>query len=173
LRFQFSLRALLIAFLILAVALGALTAHYRKKERAIARLLNLGASVSFDHEWSATPPLVFDDAELPGNSFLRLLLGEHYAANPVEVQLFAGNREMRPDLFTDDDAALLASIPSIKWLVLYDTRLTDVGLAQLARITSLERLDIEGTLVSAEGVEAFRIARSDVKVFSDSDYDTD
>ena len=90
--------------------------------------------------------------------------GANYRAQVVEVQLFA-DRAMRPDLFGDEQAKQLAALPDIKWLVLMDTHITDRGLSHLMNLKQLERLDLEGSSVTASGVAKFNAASPDTKVF--------
>jgi hypothetical protein len=59
---------------------------------------------------------------------------------------------------TDQGAARLTKLTSLKQLNLTGTQLTDEGLSQLAALRSLEGLYLHGTQVSEEGVQRFRAA---------------
>jgi len=98
-RWQFSLRALFIVVLIFGAAYGIAIARYRGKQNSIDRLTDLGATLSFDYQWSDSEEWR-PGVDVPGSWILQAALGRHYAANPVEVQLFA-NPSMKPDEFDD------------------------------------------------------------------------
>lgn len=70
--------------------------------------------------------------------------------------------------FQIDDAivGVLRKLPSLQRLNLAATLLTDAGLHELAGITSLQRLVIGGTQVTAAAVAAFTRQRPDCKVIS-------
>lgn len=168
---QFFVRAFLLAILAFeAVPVGATapcpTKEQKiavKKEQALSRLRELGASISFDFQWSKEGAYI-PNARLPGDPRLRKLLGKHYAAKPVKIQLYVGE-SMKPEKFTDDDAKLLAPFTKVKWLVLSDTKLTDAGLMHLVGICALERLDLEGTLITEKGIKKFKALRPKVQLF--------
>jgi hypothetical protein len=140
------------------VAESAKTQH---KVLAIRRVEELGGSISYDYQWSKSGTWL-PDATPPGHPWLKRLYGDYYAVNPVEIQLFAGgsaakrSRRSTPEDFTDSDARLISVLEEVRWLVLQDTGLTDVGLQHLRRISNLERLDIEGTHVTRRGVDEFK-----------------
>jgi hypothetical protein len=165
LRFQFSLRGLLLLLTVIAVGCWYFTSSYRNKARAIARLEELGASICYDFNWPR-PGVWNGSTDAPGKPWLKGVLGEHYAAEPVEVQLFI-HSNMRPEEFSDEDAILVSRVPTIEWLALFDTKLTDEGLMYLGAIRDLGRLDVEGTLVTKAGVKKFRQLRPDVDLYVD------
>jgi len=137
-----------------------------RREHAIERLRELGASISFDQKWTKDGRWI-QDSKPPGNWFLMQIRGKHYAVEPVEIQLFDGLPTMRPKEFADDDAALLTFFPKLKWIVLINTSLTDDGLQLLQEIPALERVDAEGTFVTEHGARTFRLSRPDVAIFVD------
>jgi hypothetical protein len=165
-KLQFSLRQLLMAMAFVCIVTAAVLHHFRKKERAITRLEQLGASISYDYQWSKTKGWL-ENARPPGDSWWKQILGEHYASEPVEVMLFSGISSMKPKEFTDRDAELLAMFPKIKWLVLYDTSVTDASLKHFAAIPALERLDLEFTRVTEAGAKEFRATRPNTQIFID------
>ena len=165
-RFTFSLRALLALVLVASLVMAWGVSSARKKARAIARLEELGAAISYDYEWTRSGRYV-PNAHHSGVEWLRQVLGEHYADEPVEIQLWKDGPGMKPAEFTDDDAALLAPFEKLEWLVLFDCNLTDAGLDELSRLKSLERLDVEGTRVTAQGVARFRKALPKCRIFWD------
>jgi hypothetical protein len=162
--FVFGVLPVLSVACIVATSLAVLRSTVQQREHAIERLRELGASVSFDYEWDKDGWWI-SDSKPPGNYLLKQIRGKHYAVEPLEIQLFEGLPTMRPTAFTDDDAALLTCFPKLKWIVLFDTGLTDKGLRSLQLIPALERLDVERTLVTEQGVREFQEARPDVKIF--------
>ena len=121
--------------------------------------------MTYDYQWSATKVWI-PNAVPPGPEWARRLLGQNFAANVVEVQLFAGPNRL-PEKFTDVEAALLASLRRLEWLVLNDTAITDSGLKSLSTLKRLERLDLERTKVSEAGVQELHRALPRVKVYYD------
>ncbi|HEY1068546.1 MAG TPA: hypothetical protein VGE52_20650 [Pirellulales bacterium] len=158
------MRAMLGVMLLSGLWLGSWAAAHRAKERAIARLTELGANVSYEHEWVA-PGSWRANASPPGWAWLQRMLGENYAAAVLDVQLYRCT-PMSPEKFTDADAALLSSLPTLRTLVLAETQLTDAGLLRLAALPALQELDVENTRVTAQGVENFHAARPSVRVVS-------
>jgi hypothetical protein len=160
---QFTLRALLVAMLVVANAIAFYASPLLARRRAIRELDELGAAITYDYQWGhggAWRP----KARAPGLAWLKRLLGENYCVSPVEVQLFT-DPTMSPHRFTDKHAIRLAALPELKWLVLMDTQLTDDGLRHLARLSKLERLDLEGTRVAEVAVREFQRSLPNVKVF--------
>lgn len=148
---RFSLAHAMLLITLVALALGIRVESNRKQDRAIARLESLGAMVVFDYQWKA--PGIWDPNAKPPSAWERRLgFGR---GSVVEVQLFAG-RGMRPEQFSDDDAALIAHLRDLEWLVLMDTKLSDKGLEHLARLGKLERLDVEGSRVTEQGGAALQ-----------------
>jgi hypothetical protein len=64
----------------------------------------------------------------------------------------------------DGDVADLADLAELKWLVLDNTNVSDVGLAFFYRLTKLRRLYVRGSRVTAEGVQRLQQALPNVKV---------
>jgi hypothetical protein len=120
----------------------------RQRAKAVAVIESVGGHVEYDfrsHDGTYWP-----NAVPPGPAWLRRFLGENYLANVVEVQLFA-DRDMEPDKITDPEASQLAALTEAKWFVLMDTGITDAGLKHFKRLRKLERLDLEGSLVTEAG----------------------
>jgi hypothetical protein len=124
------------------------------KELAIHRIRACGGEVFFEHQWAA-PGVWRPDAKLPGDPRLCFLLGKHYAAHPVEVQLFASG-DSYPEQFTDLDAMLLMTFTKVRWLVLYDTSITDASFPFIQHCRALERLDVQGTKITQAGAERLK-----------------
>ncbi|HEY5315548.1 MAG TPA: hypothetical protein VIK18_23660 [Pirellulales bacterium] len=167
---RFRLRTILVAVALVGVWLGWETGRVRKKARAIAVVRNAGGAVFFDYQrtrpkgWN-TPP------EAPGFRWLKWALGEDYAANVIEVQVFSGLGKS-PAAITDSDMdTLAAGLGEVEWLVLMDTSITDAGLVPLRRLRELQRLDLEGTLVTKAGVDALRKSLPGTKIWWDGSLD--
>ena len=135
----------------------------RQKVDAITRMQDLGAEISFDYQWTEDQAWL-ENAKPPGSVHLKKLFGEHYASNPVEVQLFAG-KGMRPEKFTDADAKSISRFSELTWLVLQDSGLTDEGIKHFKRLKKLDRLDIEGTAVTKRRVSELKTALPKVRVY--------
>lgn len=147
----------------LVIAVSANAIEMQQTMRAIARIHELGGEISYGFQWSEEGAWQ-ENAKPPGHQYLQKVFGEYYAADPVEIQLFAG-QGMSPAKFTDADAKELSRLSELKWLVLQDTGLTDIGLAHFKSLKNLERLDIEGTSVTTKGVAALKESLPHLQVF--------
>ena len=164
---SFSLRSLLAVVVLTSLCLYVAPYYTWKKSKAIAALEGCGASISYDYEWAENGGYI-PDAKNPGSPMLRLLLGKHYGANPVRVELFECS-EMTPEKFTDEHAKYLVALDKLDWLVLMDTSLTDEGLEHLRGLTHLGRLDLDGSKVTQEGVERLRRWLPDTDIYFEED----
>jgi hypothetical protein len=126
----------------------------------------LGTSIVFEHQWTPDGRFI-PTAETPGKWWLKRVLGEHYAAHPITIEIFYEPLfpSMKASEFTDEDVQILTLFPKLNWIVLNDTVVTDDGIQSLHGIPALQRLDVERTLVTEQGVREFQQARPDVKVF--------
>ena len=66
--------------------------------------------------------------------------------------------------FTDAGMKSLATIPTLKTVVVRDSEITDEGLMTLARLPNLSFVNITGTKVTPEGRKAFEAAKPDCKI---------
>jgi hypothetical protein len=149
---------------LVAIYLGLIVYPARQKQHSINSLVAIGAEVTFDYQWGpdhAWKP----NASVPGSTLLKVIMGEHYSANVVEVQLFAGPG-MAPERFDDSYAKQLSRLTEIRWLVLMDTRMSDSGLANFTVLRKLERLDIEGSPVTEKGIAALRTALPNIDIYA-------
>lgn len=141
-----------------------------RRERAIALLRTLEATVVFDYQWSepGEKGAWLPNATPPGSRFLKALLGDYYASNVVEVQLFNGsssNSMVGPHGLNDNNIGCLDSLTEIRWLVLQDTSVTDVGLQQLSGLKKLERLDLDGSPVTDVGIARLQQALPNAEIY--------
>lgn len=161
-RFQFSLRTMLIVMTLVAVWTGWTVSKAQRRQRAIAAIERLGGFIDYKHKWKDGE--FRPNAEPPGPTWMRKILGERFAAEPLEIQLFADGR-MRPIEFTDSEAAEISQFGELTWLVLMDTKLTDAGLRHFHRLKKLGRLDLERTAVTDVGVAELKRVLPDCRVF--------
>jgi hypothetical protein len=161
--FRFSLGTMFLVVTVFAVWLGVEVNEVRRKARAVSVIESCSGKVTYDYEWSVTEAYR-PHATPPGPRWLRRLLGEYYRANVVEVQLFAGHGRT-PENLNDDAARSLIALSDVKWLVLMDTRITDAGLEHLKGLKKLERLDLEGSLVTEKGVETLKNSLPNAKIY--------
>lgn len=162
-RFQFSLATLLLLTTAVSLVLAFQASHLYAKRRAIEMIIRLGGFISYDYEWTEKGEWR-DATHPPGPKFLRWLLGEYYAAEPVEIQLCRDARST-PELFTDSEARQLAVLHELDWLVLTGSNITDEGIMYFKGLEKLGRLDIENTLVTDEGVAALQKARPKLRIY--------
>ena len=133
---------LLVLIALVALPLGVAVNRYRAEQRTIAALRRLGA-----HHIRLEPGL----------------LGKWW---PKVVGVEAHGRE-----FSDEGLALLAGLPDLRRLTLFDTRTTDDGLAYLVRLRGLEVIylvDTEETdarlRITEAGLDRLRRASPKLKI---------
>ncbi len=131
------------------------------KERAILRLKELRATIRWHFQVGPNGGLVTQDT-IPGEPWLKQVLGEHYAVKPTHVEL-SDYANMNSRAFTDSDAELISHLDSIDWLVLRETQLTDEGLMHLGKISELGRIDVSSPHLTDKGAQAFRDAYPNVR----------
>ena len=161
--FQFRLRTLLVAILVLSVPLSWFAWRMEKARRqreVVEAISRLGGNVEFDL-----------DMETP--YWLLRLLGQESVLKPVTVSFkgtLIGDSELAhlealTDLeilfldrtqITDDGLACLPQLPKLHGLHLADTHVTDSGLKHLHRFADLLQLSLDGCRVSDTGLEHLR-----------------
>jgi hypothetical protein len=139
---RFKVWMLLVLIALVALPLGVAVNRYRAEQGAIAQLRRLSARIKFE----------------PGR-----LLGLWW---PKVVGVEAHGRE-----FSDEGLALLAGLPDLRRLSLFDTRTTDDGLAYLVRLRGLEVIylvDTEETdarlRITEAGLDRLRRASPKLKI---------
>ena len=167
-RFQFSLRSLLVATVVVAIPFSWLAVEMKRARRqreVVAAIEKLGGSVRYDYVF--TPPFCF---EMPGPVWLRKLVGDDFFANVEGVRSYEMSeadialpylREL-PRLWELDlshtqvtDAGLerLKGLTQLRWLSLANTHVTDAGLRHLMGLTHLEQLYLSDTQVTDGGLQ--------------------
>ena len=140
-RFQFSLRTLLLAVTVCAVACSWFAVRKLRASRQRAAIEALGDRVwvVYDYELDAGG-LRIEGVQPPGPAWLRNLLGNDFFADAAAVW---GSTD-----FDDDDMAHLKGFPRLRYLNVFNSRLTDAGLAHLKNLPELENLGLGGTRIT-------------------------
>jgi hypothetical protein len=133
---------------LLAVWLGSITSQARRLKNAIAAVRDARGFLYYDWQIDKAggpegsfPP----GAQPPGPDWLRDLIGDEYFVNVLRVYL-------QDAPFDDDDAATLTAMPTVEWLILDGTKITDDGMKHLSRLRNLTRLGLSGTNVGDQGL---------------------
>ncbi len=151
-RFRFSLRTLLIVFVVFSVGLGWFAFKMRQAEKqrgAVEAIRKAGGVVHYDYqqpdEWGFTP-----EREPPAPAWLRELVGEDFFSDVVSVS--GGGTGFRTDA---GDVILdhVKRLPELTTLGLVGKTVTDTGLENLKGLTELDTLVLDHAQVSDEGLE--------------------
>ena len=161
--FQFRLRTLLIAVLVLSLPLSWLTWEIEKmkRQRKIGAIIEgAGAVVSYE---DAEPSVLQRIREFLGDDSVDIvvtavLVNEEFVNEEGEV-VNAGWDE-----FGDDEATYLRELPNLKILSLRNTQVSDAGLEQLEGLTNLKLLYLNDTQVTPEGVKKLQEALPNCKI---------
>ena len=135
--FQFRLRTLLIAILVLSLPLswfGARLQKARRQREAVEAIERLGGRVMYDWETSFQRP--------NGPSWLRPLLGSDFFDKVRLVNLMDAR-------VTDAEVNHIRSFAGLEVLDLSNNDISDTGLENLSRLTILEYLDLGACLMSS------------------------
>ncbi len=134
-RFQFSLRTLLFAVLVVALALWVARPAQRnyQHQRAVSQLVDLGARIEFEGEKTGD----WFEAMIGGR------LGPQWYADVRGLTLGANT--------TDDDLRLLEHLTEVRHLRLAGPQVTDAGFAYVARLRSLKSAYFHCPQVTAQG----------------------
>ncbi|MGO8691901.1 MAG: hypothetical protein ACLQLG_19950 [Thermoguttaceae bacterium] len=175
-RFQFSILALLVLTLVVAVPFSWLATEMRaarKQREALERVEKLHGSVSYDYQFDTSSD-VTSAAKPPGPAWLRTLLGDDFLASVV---VCVAVNDVTDDLLenlkgqtrlvelhlinthvTDAGLEHLKGLPRLQSLFLTGTKVSDAGLKHLEGLTQLRYLDLSGTKVTAAGVKRLQQA---------------
>lgn len=147
---KFSLRTLLIGMALLAIWLAIQTHRARNQQQAVTALTNLKVQIGYDWHYNENNPLQsIPNAAPPGPKWLRKAIGDQYFVRVVRL-----NFEQTET--NDADLRWLESLPDVRWLSLYDTRVTNKGMKYLASLPKLENLYIFGTEIGDAGLQHVR-----------------
>lgn len=176
-RLQYSLRTLLLVFVVISIATGWFTARMRRANRQRAAALtiaSLSGVVSYDDE---PDDLAAAPIPSPVPRWLRNLLGDDFFRTAVGVIAFNdGTMVAVRDLpalrrldfvggpATDAGLVHVRGLSRLQRINLSDTQITDAGLEHLRGLTQLRELCLRGTKVTDEGVQSLQQALPDCKI---------
>jgi hypothetical protein len=159
---RFSLRGLLIAVTILAIALGLRLRRIQQQEQAIAEIISLGGQVFFEYNYANGG--FNPDADSPTSRWLYPI----YGPGKLRTVHFSGTT-------TDDDLKdlpqYLAQLPNFTLLSFDHSNISDATLARLKGSRNFSHLNLDGTKVTDQGlahVLDFRQLESMSIVFTDA-----
>lgn len=174
--FQFSLRTLLVFFLICGVTMWiAVEMREAEKQReVVAAIRSKGGAVFYDYQWKND---MYDvRVKPPGPTWLRKFVGRDFLSNVRYVRLadtslatharqlqrLRGLEELRlhGGATTDSSLIQLKEFTNLRVLSLTGTGVTDAGLKHLQTLTNLRRLCLYGTAVTDEGLEHLKALTS-------------
>jgi len=138
--YQFSLRALMVLVVVVALPCGWLQWKLDRKQReraVLAEINRVGGSFNYDWQYAG-------QSGPAGTSWLRKLLGDDFFSSVVLVQI-EGNH------VTDDWLARLEPLGDVKHLYLRCPQITDAGLAHLSGM-NLRELSLERSRVTDAGL---------------------
>ncbi|MGO8691979.1 MAG: hypothetical protein ACLQLG_20350 [Thermoguttaceae bacterium] len=173
LRFQFSIRSLLVLAGVVAIPFSWLATEMkgaRKQREAVEATEKAGGSVYYDYEFDPSDDWI-PGATPPGPPWLRKLLGGDLYADVTRVSFVNSDEVRAADLkhleglpqihmvwlsattVGDDGLAHLKGLTQLRELFLWDTKVTDAGLEHLARLSQLEGLYLGDTKVTDVGLQ--------------------
>ena len=155
--FQFRLRTLLIAILVLSLPLSWFAwkmERARRQRAAVEALQKLGhpylptgiATVAYTDLAIIEYDSGRSGLQKPQPSWLRSVLGDDFFDSVVKIAL--GGYDV-----TDDGLENLKSLPNLHTLTLIDCRISDDSLAHLSGLQGLESLRINNMLITDAGLE--------------------
>ena len=142
--FQFRLRTLFIAILVLSLPLSWFAwrmERARRQKEAVEVISRVGGRVMYDRLDPRYPTRV--PSRIP--SFLLTLLGDDFFRKVVHVCC--------DDRVTDPDLKYIGWLHDLEGLTLMSPQVTDFGLEHLKELTDLETLDLCGTEITDTGLE--------------------
>jgi hypothetical protein len=169
-RIRFSLRALMIAVLVLGVGLGWVVYRAQIQRNAVAAIERAGGSVLYDWHYKNGRPDSRGKSRWPK----RLVdqLGPDYFGSVVfvfvpekgsDVELAQVGRLnrlerlwVRSPAVTDAGLAQLQNLTRLQNLMFAGSAISDDGLSHLKDLTSLNKVSFSGTLVTDAGVQKLR-----------------
>ncbi len=147
LRFQFSIRLLLVLAVAVALPFSWLAVEMKKarEQRGVIEALEkLRAEVAYYGTFEGPAQV----AQLPGSVWLRTLLGDDFFVAPYLVRF-----DSTMVTVTDADLEHLQGLSQLQRLGLEGTGVTDAGLDHLKGLTQLQVLLLNGTKVTDAGLE--------------------
>jgi hypothetical protein len=171
-RFQFSLRAILVLFLVVALPLGWIGFRLRERAAQAAAVAVLEESGARVHGSFGNAEIVtfysndqFDSASLAELNKLPRLHTLRLRGVPVADEdlrhlehLELTTLELEGTGITDGGLGSLSTLGRLRVLDLEDTGITDAGLNSLATLPSLRVVKLKGTSVTEQGMQRLRRA---------------
>ena len=153
--FQFRLRTLLIAILVLSLPLSWFAARMRKAKRqreAVEAIEKAGGHTgSSFHDFIARA-----STREPERTWLRRLLGDDFF-DPVSQAYLSKNT-------SDNDLEHLNALTRLRILDLRDSQVTDAGLEHLKGMPNLRWLYLQDTYVTDQGIKKLQQALPNCKI---------
>jgi len=158
-RFQFSLRSLLGAVVVVAMMCSWFTAKMQQAKRqkeAVIAIERLGGSVFYDYEgfdrykhpilpeMLGLPPA--EKPTPPYPTWLNELVGGHFLSAVKDVSLWSIN-------LCDDDLMHLKNLHELEYLSLGGDQITNNGLRHIRQLNGLRNLSIEGEGITDAGLQ--------------------
>jgi hypothetical protein len=134
--YQFSLKALMVLMVVVAVSCGWVKWKLDGKQRergALAELNKIGGNFNYDWQYAG-------QSAPPGPVWVRKLLGDDFFSKVVLIQI-------EGDHVTDDWLLHLEPLTGLEHVYLKCPRITDDGLSHLSRL-NLRELNLEGSRVT-------------------------
>jgi hypothetical protein len=143
-RLRFSLRTLLLLVVVIAVPMGWKVNRVRNQRLVVAEIERLNGHVYYDYHRRA-----FNNGgnpQLPGPDWLRDLLGVDYFADVVHINVNG------PQV-TNETLALLSSLTHLQALGVESDRITDSGVAMVARSKELISLTLGSKSITVASID--------------------
>ena len=148
-RVRVSVRALMLAVLLLAVGMGFYVRRVHIQQDAVAAILQAGGSVGYGWRWGNDNPNFYRTWRAP--RWLARLVPADYVANVVYISLVPQRAE-GPQRADDETLARIGRLGVLTHLELDGTAISDAGLAHLTGLTGLRSLRINNTVLSDAGL---------------------
>jgi hypothetical protein len=182
---QFGMRSLLVAITLVAIPLGVIVNRAERQRRAVERIESLGGTVWYDYQYSIDPTGLrsFKINVEPTNWLsARRWLGNHYFDTAWHIQavamrpitdsngeyLWLGPAPVPTDFSQDPAQAIdaVGQLRNLRSLNFSHSRMTDADLEHLLQLSSLERLELDGTEVTAAGLSRLLRSLTQLKILS-------
>lgn len=156
---------LLLTFFLIGRGAGWITRRLdeaKRQREGAARIRQLGghAYYEYQYQFDGSEESLIDVDQAPGAAWLNRLLGPDFSHRIFYVS-FAQYRATESDTMlpidildvTDAEVSVLTEFPSLRWVALNGTRITDAALPRLERRSGMERLWLNDTEVTDAGMK--------------------
>jgi hypothetical protein len=154
---RISLGGLLLAITALCLLLGWQADQVARQRRAVERLKQLDATISYDYQRKTNSAAGPHDPQLgpPGPAWLHALVGVDWLGTADVVLHFGSIAEHGTPAETMNslDVALLEDLPQLHALLFNKVPTTDADIVHVAVLRDLEYLEINGSQLSDAGLE--------------------